>query len=144
MTFTPLPGEMPRGRLVLDGHEVELDGVWMRAAFAFDRSDPITGYLFVTNEGNPFEEVVSITLTYPDLRILDRAWIGAPYGNAQWDGAEIAGPGRINFDLAGNGRWRLTVLPRPQWRLPLPGAGGAVWRGLNLRRHFRIEQITRT
>ncbi|NAZ18090.1 hypothetical protein GT020_18870, partial [Glutamicibacter soli] len=40
LDFTPLPGEMPRGRLILDGHKVDLAGVWMRAAFALDRHDP--------------------------------------------------------------------------------------------------------
>ncbi|WP_299838068.1 hypothetical protein [uncultured Paracoccus sp.] len=113
----------------------------MRAAFALDRHDPITGYLFVTNDGNPFEEVVSITLTDSFLHILDRASLGAPYDTALWQGAEVTGPGKIEFSLDRDGTWRLTVLPRRQWRLPLPTSDAWVWRGFSPRRHFRIERI---
>ena len=141
LDFTPIPGEMPRGRLILGTHEVELSGVWMRAAFALDSQDPVSGYLFITNNDITFEEVLTITLTDLSLRVLDRAWIGAPYNTMLLTDATIVGPGCVDLEIVDEGTFQVTVLPRPRWHLPLPAANTRIWRGTSLRRHFKVRRI---
>ncbi|MFV0302085.1 MAG: hypothetical protein ACK5IP_14640 [Paracoccus sp. (in: a-proteobacteria)] len=140
-SFTPLNGEVPHGSLRVGRHQTELPGAQINEVFALGETGSVQAYLIFSSDGIDFEEVLSITLADPALRILDQAWIGAPYSTALWDGARITGPGSVAFALAQDGIWRLTVLPRPEWRLPLPTADGWVWRGMRLRRHFRLERV---
>lgn len=139
MTFAPLKGEIPRGLLSIGSQQMTLDGARIEAAYHLRAGvDPIDGYLLFTSDDVLYEDVLTITLTDGDLRPLDGARIGAPYDSAVWQGSRIAGPGQVEFSLDRGGDWRLTVLAAPEWRLPLPGTDGWLWRGMRMRRWFRL------
>ena len=140
VTLSPPTGDMPQSRLTLGAHQTTISGIRLEAAYLLEDDDPIAGYLFFSSDDVLYEDVLTITLTDPDLRILDLAWIGAPYDTALWQGVRIAGPGTIDFSLDQDGAWRVTILPRPEWRLPLPGTDGWIWRKMQFRRHFRIAR----
>ncbi|MDO5621271.1 MAG: hypothetical protein Q4G24_07355 [Paracoccus sp. (in: a-proteobacteria)] len=141
LTFSFTPGEIPHGQLAIGPHQTTLAGARVIAAYALEAGDPLPGYVIFSDDDTPYEDILSITMTDQQLRVLDSARIGTPYATVWWDGARIAGPGRLDFRLQPGGNWQLTVLPHPTWQVPFFHREGWLWSGMKLRRHFQIERI---
>ncbi|WP_255329778.1 hypothetical protein [Paracoccus albicereus] len=140
--WAPLPGENAESRISVGPYHATVPGLALRKAFQLEARDPISGYLFFTDDDCPFEERLSITLTDQTLTILDRVSFGAPYRSANLQDSVVAGPGAVDVTIHPNERWRLTVLPRAEWRLPIPSHDGWRWRGFSARRHLRLDRLT--
>jgi len=72
-TLAPCGAEPPVARLLSHGRDVgKVNGQEIEAQFRCRR-----GYVLITSDGNPTEEVAHIYLLGPDFQAVDLVWLGA-------------------------------------------------------------------
>lgn len=131
----PEANESPRSEVLLDGHAVGivLRGATLETAI---EQDGMT-LLFMTDD-TPFEEVLSLHLLSPEMRLLDSAYLGFPYSTGTF--ALLGCEGNVaRFRFFGGCDWTVELLPRPQRRVPLLGEPRGVWRRFGFSRHFVVR-----
>jgi hypothetical protein len=105
----PVPaaaGDRSAGRLVFDGRPVGtvVRGACLDAQFALD-----SGYLLMTTEDIPYEEMLWISLLGSDFDLRDVLELGAPYAPGILRGVQVIADDGLEFSFFGNDRWRLTI-----------------------------------
>jgi hypothetical protein len=110
-TLAPRDGEPPTARLLADGRDVgHVDGRDIAAQFGVQR-----GYVLITDDANPLEEVVHIYLLDRDFRVVDVIQLGAMYHSGAVRDLTACGEDCIAFAFfGGSDRWRLTIRNRPK------------------------------
>jgi len=132
-TLAPCPGEPPTARLLANGRDVgKVNGREIEAQFGVQR-----GYVLITDDANPLEEVAHIYLLDPDFHTLDLIQLGAMYHSGAVRDLTPCGDDCIEFAFfGGSDRWRLTIraTPKTNW---LPSIASSVrYPGGWLRPHY--------
>jgi hypothetical protein len=116
-SLVPTDEELPAARLLADGRDVgKVDGRCIEAQFRCR-----LGYLLITSDGIPLEEMAHIYLLRPDFRTMDRIRLGATYHSGIVRDFTPCGEDCIEFSFfGGSDRWKLTIrnIPKIIW-LPL-------------------------
>ena len=138
-TLAACDGEPPTARLLADGRDVgQVNGRDIAAQFGVQR-----GYVLITDDANPLEEVVHVYLLAPDFRVVDVVQLGAMYHSGAVRDITSCGADCIEFAFfGGSDRWRLTLrnTPKMSW---LPNVSSSVrYPGGWLRPHYL--QLDRT
>ena len=132
-TLAPRDGEPPTARLLADGRDVgQVNGRAIEAQFGVRR-----GYVLITDDANPLEEVAHIYLLGLDFHVVDVVQLGAMYHSGAVRDLTSRGEDCIEFAFfGGSDRWRLTIrtTPKVSW---LPNVSSSVhYPGGWLRPHY--------
>jgi hypothetical protein len=112
-----------------------LPGAVLEAAY-----ECATGVLLFSTQDSPFEEQLDILLLGPDLRVEDRATLGAAYSTGTFRDPVADGGDAVTFSFFAGDRWRAACLPKPAWRWPwAPGSG--VSRPFSLSSRLTVERL---
>jgi hypothetical protein len=105
-SLAPREGEVPTARLLANGRDVgQVNGREIDAQFAVRR-----GYVLITDDANPLEEMAHIYLLGPDFHAVDVVQLGAMYHSGAVRDLTACGDDCIEFAFfGGSDRWRLTV-----------------------------------
>lgn len=132
-TLAPCDGEPPTARLLAHSRDVgHVNGRDIAAQFGVQR-----GYVLITDDANPLEEVVHVYLLDPDFHVVDVVQLGAMYHSGAVRDMISCGEDCIEFAFFGGpDRWRLTIrtTPKVSW---LPNVASSVrYPGGWLRPHY--------
>jgi hypothetical protein len=110
-SLVPCDAELPIARLLSNGRDVgEVKGRAIEAQFRYRR-----GYLIITSDGNPFEEIAHIYLLGHDFHVVDLVWLGAMYHSGVVRNIISRGDDCLEFAFfGGSDRWKLTIRNTPQ------------------------------
>jgi hypothetical protein len=110
-TLAPCGAEPPVARLLSHGRDVgKVNGQEIEAQFRCRR-----GYVLITSDGNPTEEVAHIYLLGRDFQAVDLVWLGAMYHAGAVRDISSCGEDCVEFAFfGGSDRWRLTVRDTPK------------------------------
>ena len=109
---------IPRGELrsflVARGHpRLPIEGVALEAQFQCS-----LGYLVITSDGNPYEEMLHFYLINPDGGIMDDVSLGQIYHSGILHDLRWESDDRLAFSFYGTERWCLSILKKPRLRVP--------------------------
>lgn len=101
-----------RSRLLHEGRDtgVKLCGYVVEAQFAVP-----AGFLIVTSQDCPYEELTDFYLLDPKFRIRGHACKGAPYTSWLLKAITPEPPDAFRVEFYGQGHWRLVMRERPWW-----------------------------
>jgi hypothetical protein len=110
-TLAPCAGEPPAARLLAGGRDVgKVNGREIEAQFRCRR-----GYVLMTSDGNPLEEVAHVYLLGPDFHTVDLVRLGAMYHSGAVRDMASCGEDCVEFAFFGGpDRWRLTLRDTPK------------------------------
>jgi hypothetical protein len=115
-SLSPLTQLTPRARLMRGGQALaELDGAVLEAQYCCSH-----GYLLVTADGDPDEELLHFHLMSTTFEALDRVSLGQMYTPGDFRRPIVKQGEVLEFSFFAEERWRLTVLPSRKRMLPLP------------------------
>jgi|SRR6478735_9268115 len=115
-SLNPLTHLAPRGQLLRDGQALaEVDGAVLEAQYRCSQ-----GYLLVTAEGDPDEQLLHLHLMSTKCEALDQVSLGRMYNAGNFSRPTIGEGDVLEFSFFAQERWRLTVLPRPKRMLSVP------------------------
>ena len=133
----PLGPESLRSRLIApDGSFLEVEGQVLEMQFRSSQ-----GYLVVTSDGNPYEEMVHFYLLDPAGQFRDGISLGRIYHSGILADISV-GDETLEFSFFGKERWRLSIRDSPGPVLfPNPLSGIRSING-RLRRHYlHLERL---
>ena len=113
-TLKPIDSNTGQSQLYCDGvmAVTVLDGVLLEAQFECNGR-----YLLFTTGDSPFEEMLTIYLLSPSLRILDWIKLGSPYIAGVLENLGASGANSLDFSFfKKQENWRLEIFDRSRWR----------------------------
>ena len=125
-----------RSEIVIDGHHTGavVTGAVLEAALTWQNYR----IAFFTDD-IPFEEMLRIYKFDSDLKIVDRASLGAMYSTGTFAELKLQPPNVITFRFFGGIVWRVVLLAEREFALPYFSAPSGVHRQFKFFRHFRVE-----
>jgi len=96
-----------------DGIRLEVEGVILEAQFQCSR-----GYLLITSDDNPHEEILHFYLLGDARKVLDELSLGQIYHSGILRNVVPHSDDRLDFSFFGTERWSLSILDEPVSRLP--------------------------
>jgi hypothetical protein len=126
-----------RSRLISEeGLSVEVEGVTLEAQFLCSR-----GYLVITSDDNPYEEILHFYLLNEPGQVLDELSLGQMYHPGILRNVVPHADDRLDFSFFGSERWRLAILDRPFREPPhlFSSMRRKGWWGLHL---LRLEKVS--
>jgi hypothetical protein len=128
----PLPGEKPRSRVVAGGAATAtvIEGVVLEAQFRSTQ-----GFLLLTSDDTPFEEVLHVRLLDAQFRVLDGVDLGQAYHPGLLRNLRVSGDAELCFSFFGDDCWLLRVEPQARVRWGLRPYASVRYTGPLLRGH---------
>jgi len=126
LTLSTPKGQLLRRELAL----AEVDGAVLEAQYRCSH-----GYLIVSADGDPDEELLHLHLMSTTFEALDHVSLGQAYNPGDFHRPIIKQADVLEFSFFAEERWRLTVLPSPKRMLRRPFSSVRRSGGL-LRAHF--------
>jgi len=110
----PIPKEGLHSNLVFNETlTLQVEGQTIEAQFRCS-----SGYLVVTADGNPYEEMIHFYLLDSEGSLLDQVSLGQIYHSGILRDIDLKSDDRIEFTFFGTERWRLLILGKPRFELP--------------------------
>ena len=102
----PIPEDILRSQLILDEtSSLEVDGQAIEAQFRCSR-----GYLVITSDGNPYEEMIHFYLLDHKGDLLDEVSLGRIYHSGTLRDIDAKSDDQVEFSFFGTERWCLSIL----------------------------------
>src|ERR1700678_3874667 len=93
----PLPGEVPRSYLIFNENStLKVEGQIIEAQFLCAK-----GYLVITSDGSPFEEMIHFYLLDGEGRFLDEVSLGQIYHSGTLRDIDLRFDSRLEFSFFG-------------------------------------------
>ena len=110
----PIAGGTLHSRLAFDKSlSLEVAGVTIEAQFRCSR-----GYLVVTSDGNPYEEIIHFYLLSEGGEVLDELSLGRIYHSGTLRDVVPHAGDRLEFSFFGRERWCLSILDKARLQPP--------------------------
>ena len=135
--LVPEPGSSQRSQLFSGDTAIgQVDGTVLEAQFQTSR-----GYLVVTADGNPYEEVIHFHLLNEKMEVADHVSLGRPYHAGILSDVAVGAGDELEFSFFESERWRLVILTQPERVSPRLFAAVRYPRG-PFRKHFlRLDRL---
>ncbi len=134
----PLSEKQLRSHLTLkNGPTLEVEGRVLETQFQCSQ-----GYLVITSDGNPYEEMLHLYLLNDKCEVLDGVSLGQIYHSGSIRDVTVCGDDCLEFSFFGTERWRLHILNIPEIRLlPRPLASVRYLKGWLHSHYLRLKKV---
>ena len=110
----PIPKESLRSDLIFNGTStLQVEGQIIEAQFRCAR-----GYLVITSDGNPYEEMIHFYLLDSEGGLLDEVSLGQIYHSGTLRDIALKSDDQLEFSFFGTERWCLLILGEARLQLP--------------------------